>query len=122
RAHLSPILLSLVLSLGISNSIYAAADGSQSNSKTVVTKTGEPHFEAQLPSGVPLRLYVRSGDIRVVGSDDNKISVDVSGKNAHKIDDLKHRLTVQDNSAEFHISGGPRNDFQITIHLPKNCD
>ncbi len=122
RVHLPPLFLPLILSLGVSSSICAAADGSQSGSKTVTSKTGEPHFEAQLPSGVPLRLYVRSGDIRVLGSDDGKISVDVSGKNALKIDDLKHRLTVLDNSAEFHLSGGPRNDFQITIRLPKNCD
>jgi hypothetical protein len=65
---------------------------------------------------------VRSGDIRVLGSDDGKISVDVAGKNVHQIEDLKHRLTVLDSSAEFHLSGGPRNDFQITIRLPKNCD
>jgi len=122
RVHLPPIFLPLLLSLGVSSSICAAAVGSQSVSKTVTNKTGEPHFEAQLPSGVSLRLYVRSGDIRVLGSDDGKISVDVAGKNAHQIEDLKHRLTVLDSSAEFHLSGGPRNDFQITIRLPKNCD
>jgi hypothetical protein len=120
--HLRSILLSVVLSLGVTASVQAAGDGSQSSSKTVTTKVGEPHFEAPLPSGVPLRLYVRSGDIRVVGSDDGKISVDISGKNAHKIEDVKHRLAILDSSAEFHLSGGPRNDVQITIHLPKNCD
>jgi hypothetical protein len=120
--HLRPILLSVVLFLGVMASVQAAGGGSQSSSKTVTTKVGEPHFEAPLPSGVPLRLYVRSGDIRVVGSDDGKISVDISGKNAHKIEDVKHRLAILDSSAEFHLSGGPRNDVQITIHLPKNCD
>ena len=121
RVHLSPILLSLLLSVGVSGSARRAADGSQSGSKTVTTKVGEPHFEAPVPSGVPLRLYVRSGDIRVHGSDDSKISVDISGK-AQKLDDVKHRLAILEGSAEFHLSGGPRNDVQITIHLPKNCD
>ena len=121
RVHLSPILLSLLLSVGVSGSARRAADGSQSGSKTVTTKVGEPHFEAPVPSRVPLRLYVRSGDIRVHGSDDNKISVDISGK-AQKLDDVKHRLAILEGSAEFHLSGGPRNDVQITIHLPKNCD
>ena len=120
--HLRPILLSVVLFLGVMASVQAEGGGSQSSSKTVTTKVGEPHFEAPLPSGVPLRLYVRSGDIRVVGSDDGKISVDISGKNAQKIEDLKHRLAILDGSAEFHLSGGPRNDVQITIRLPKNCD
>lgn len=122
RVHLPPILLSLLLPVGISGSARAVGDGSQSSSKTVTTKVGEPHFEAPLPTGVPLRLYVRSGDIRVVGSDDGKISVDISGKNAHNIDDVKHRLAILGSSAEFHLSGGPRNDVQITIHLPKSCD
>lgn len=121
RVHLSPILLSLLLSVGVSGSARRAADGSQSGSKTVTTKVGEPHFEAPVPSGVPLRLYVRSGDIRVHGSDDSKISVDISGK-AQKLDDVKHRLAILEGSAEFHLSGGPRNDVQIMIHLPKNCD
>ena len=121
RVHLSPILLSLVLSAGVSGAARGAGDGSQASSKTVTTKVGEPHFEAPLPSGVPLRLYVRSGDIHVLGSDDSKISVDISGK-TQKLDDVKHRLAILDSSAEFHLSGGPRNDVQITIHLPKNCD
>jgi hypothetical protein len=122
RVHLSPILLSALLTIGVAGTVLAAGDGSQASSRTVIAKTGEPHFEAPLPARVPLRLYVRSGDIRIVGSDDNKISVDVSGKNAYKIDDVKHRLTLLDGSAEFRLSGGPKNDFQITIHLPKNCD
>src|SRR5215510_15760018 len=101
--HLPPILLSLVLSVGVSASAHAAGGGSQSSSKTVTSKVGEPHFEAPLPSGVPLRLYVRSGDIRVVGSDNANISVDISGNNAHKLGDVKHRLAILDSSAEFHL-------------------
>jgi hypothetical protein len=112
-------LVGLALVAGVFGTVAAAQTGS---SKSVTTKTGEPHFEAPLPAGVPLRLYVRSGEIRLLGSDDGKISVDVSGKNADNVKDVKHRLTILDTAAEFRLSGGPRNDFQITIHLPKNCD
>ena len=122
RLRFLPVVLGVLCSMGLAAFAAAAGDNSQAGSKTVTTKIGEPHFEAPLPSGFPLRLYVRSGDIRVVGSEDGKISVDISGKNSHKINDLKHRLAILDSSAEFHLSGGPRNDFQITIHLPKNCD
>ena len=122
RVALPPLLLSMLLSFGFSKPAAAADDGSQSSSKTVTTKIGEPHFEAPLPSGVPLRLYVRSGEIRVIGSEDGKISVDISGKNADKIDDVRHRLAILGRSAEFHLSGGPRNDVHITIRLPKTCD
>ena len=122
RIRLAYLSLLLTASLGLTASIRAAGPDSQSKSKDVITKTGETHFEAALPPGVPLRLYVRSGDVRIVGSDDNKISVDVSSKDSHKLDDVRHRLAILDSSAEFHLSGGPRNDFRITIHLPKNSD
>ena len=118
RVYRRLIFLPLLLSSGFTASVRAAGEGS----KNVIVKVGEPHFEARLPVGVVLRLYVRSGDIHVIGSDDSKITVDVSGKNAHKSDDVKHHLTVLENAAEFHLSGGPRNDFRITIQLPKNCD
>ena len=118
------VYLPLLFSLSFAVAVPAcpAGDNSQSRSKDVITKTGEPHFEAALPARVPLRMYVRSGDIRIVGSEDNKITVDVSGKNTREMDDVRHRLAILDGSAEFHLSGGPRNDFKITIHLPKNCD
>ena len=112
----------LVVSLLCSLHARAAGANPQASSKDVITKIGESHFEAPLPARVTLRLYVRSGDVDIVGTEDNKISVDVSGRNAEKIEDLKHVLKILDGSAEFHLSGGPRNDFHITIHLPKSCD
>jgi hypothetical protein len=90
--------------------------------KGVTTKIGDPHFEAALPAGVTLHLYIRSGDIRLVGTDDAKISVDVSGKHAGDTKDVKHRLAVMSSSAEFHLSGGPMNDMRITIRIPKQSD
>jgi hypothetical protein len=116
------LLSLLVVSLVCSLHARAAGANPQASSKDVITKIGESHFEAPLPARVTLRLYVRSGDVDIVGSEDNKISVDVSGRNAEKIEDLKHVLKLLDGSAEFHLSGGPRNDFHITIHLPKSCD
>jgi len=121
RFRFSRLLFILVVVASTAASSHAAGRG-QAGSKTVTSKTGEPHFEAPLPAGIALRLYLRSGDIHLVGADDNKISVDISGKNADKAKDVKHHLVVQDGSAEFRLSGGPRNDFQITVHLPKNCD
>jgi hypothetical protein len=90
-----------------------------STSKPVTTKVGESHVEAALPSGVPLRLYLRSGDIRIVGTDDAKISVDVSRKNSDDLQDIKHRLNLMPSSAEFHLSGGPMNDVRISVRTQK---
>jgi hypothetical protein len=95
---------------------------STATSKTVIAKTGETSFEAPLPQGTPLRMFLRSGEIRLLGAEDDKITVEYAGRNADRAKDVKHRLTLVDGSAEFRMSGGPRNDFQITIRVPRNCD
>jgi hypothetical protein len=92
------------------------------NVKSEVVLAGKSHMEFDCPSNMPLRLLVRSGEILIVGTDDNKITVDLAGKNADKILDVKGRLSVSNNVAELHLTGGPKNDLQIIIHLPKNSD
>jgi len=114
---LSVISFLAIASFAVPQSIIAQPP---STSKTVTTKVGESHFEAALPSGVPLRLYLRSGDIRIVGTDDAKISVDVSRKNSDDLQDIKHRLNLMPSSAEFHLTGGPMNDVRISVRIPKN--
>jgi len=90
--------------------------------KSEVVLAGKSHMEFDCPSNTPLRLLVRSGEILIMGTDDNKITVDLAGKNADKIQDVKGRLSVSNNVAELHLSGGPRNELEIIIHVPKNSD
>ena len=90
--------------------------------KTEISERGVPHFEAQIPVGAKVALHLRSGDIRIVGSEDGKVSVDISGRNKDKIDDLRFRLTSSGGNAELHISGGPRNELAIEVHVPRNSE
>jgi hypothetical protein len=92
------------------------------NIKSEVVLTGKPHMEFECPPNTLLRMYLRSGEILIVGTDDNKITVDLAGKNADKIQDVKGRLSLANNVADFHLTGGPRNELQIIIHIPKNSD
>jgi hypothetical protein len=92
------------------------------NSKSEIVLAGKPHMEFECPANMPLRLHVRSGEILIVGTDDTKMTVDLAGKNVDKIQDVKGRFLVANNVAEFHLSGGPKNDLQIIIHVPKNSD
>jgi hypothetical protein len=103
---LSVISFLAIASFAVPQSIIAQPP---STSKTVTTKVGESHFEAALPSGLPLRLYLRSGEIRIV-----------SRKNSDDLQDIKHRLNLMPSSAEFHLTGGPMNDVRISIRIPKN--
>jgi len=90
--------------------------------KPDVVLTGKSHMEFDCPTNAQLRLHVRSGEILIVGADDNKITVDLAGKNVDKIQDVKGRLSVANNVAELHLTGGPRNELQIIIHVPRNSD
>jgi hypothetical protein len=67
--------------------------------KSDVEFTGKPHMEFDCPSNVPVHLHVRSGEILIVGTDDQKITVDLAGKNADKIQDVKGRLSFRNNVA-----------------------
>lgn len=90
--------------------------------RTEISERGLAHFEAQIPSGSRVALHIRSGDIRIVGSEDGKVSVDISGKNKDKIDDLRYRLTSESGKSELHVSGGPRNDLTIEVRIPRNSE
>jgi hypothetical protein len=79
-------------------------------------------FAADLPAGARLRLHVRSGDIRILGTDEHKISVDVSGRNSDRARDLRVTLKERGGATDVRISGGPKNDIRLTIRIPRETD
>jgi hypothetical protein len=85
-----------------------------------VTEVGKDSFQADFVSGGQLRMHIRSGELRVIGSDENKIRVNYSGKNGSKTSDVTVSLKTVGNYAELRVSGGPHNDFRIEIQVPKN--
>lgn len=87
-----------------------------------VEQVGQEHFEADFPSGGQLRIHVRSGSIKVVGTDENRIQVHYSGKNAGQYEDVKVSLKTRGDVGELKISGGPRNQFEIEVAVPKSCN
>jgi hypothetical protein len=76
-------------------------------------------FTADFNSGGKLRMYLRSGGFRVVGGSDNKITVRITGRNAFNASDMRVRLDGSSNDAELTISGGPRNNLEVTIEVPQ---
>jgi hypothetical protein len=102
--------------------IVLVAPALLASTKSEVILAGKSHMEFDCPLNTPLKLHVRSGEILILGSDDHKITVDLAGKNVDKIQDVKGRLSVTNNAAELHLTGGPKNELQIIIHVPKNSD
>jgi hypothetical protein len=76
-------------------------------------------FQVHYPSGSQLSLHLRSGDVRVVGSAENKVSVRVDAKNLEKARQVKVVFDRSANSAELRVSGGPKSDTQIVVEVPK---
>jgi hypothetical protein len=99
--------------------LFAPFASGQSKKMEVTDLAGHP-FSVDFPSGSQLTIHVRSGDVRVVGRDDNKVSVKVDAKDPEKAKEVKVRFERFDNSAELDVSGGPKNDIHITIEIPKS--
>ncbi len=106
-------LLVLVLSLCVSVS---------GRSQMRISETGKDRFQAEFSSGGQLRIYVRSGAVRVVGGKENRIFVHYGGRNADRATEVRVSLKKSGNLGELSISGGPRNEFEITIEVPERLD
>jgi len=76
-------------------------------------------FQADYPSGSQLTLHLRSGDVRVVGKDDKKVSVRVEAENIEKAREVRVVFERFEHSAELKVSGGPRDNLQIIVEVPK---
>jgi hypothetical protein len=106
----SPFLLILML-------LGAALSPAQT--PTEVKETGKDRFEAEFAPGGRLEMHIRSGDVLVLGTEENKIQIEYSGRNADQARDVTVRLKRDGSSGNLRISGGPRNEFQITVRIPK---
>lgn len=98
--------------------LFAPLTYSQSN-KLEVTNLPDQPFHVDFASGNQLSIHVRSGDVRVVGRDDNKISVRLDARDTDEAREVKVRFERFDNSADLRISGGPKNHLQIIIEVPR---
>jgi hypothetical protein len=77
-------------------------------------------LDAEFPSGGQLQMHIRSADVRIVGSDENKVAVSVSGKEARDSDDIKARFQRNGDFGELWVTGGPSSNVTITVKVPKS--
>ena len=103
-------------SLAVSSAPLASAQ----TKRVEATNLPDHPFQVDYPSGSQLSLRLRSGDVRVVGSAENKVSVRVDAKNVEKAREVRVVFDRSDQSAALRVSGGPRNDIQITVEVPKD--
>jgi len=107
-----------LLTVGLSSLALVAAAGA-AQSKIDVKDVVEHPFSADFASGSRLRMYLRSGDFHIEGSDANKIAVRVEGRNAWRASDMRVQLDRTSAAADLTISGGPKDDLNVTIEIPR---
>ncbi|HEV2287687.1 MAG TPA: hypothetical protein VGR81_01900 [Candidatus Acidoferrales bacterium] len=95
----------------------AAAQGS----RTLSEQGGNP-FTADFPSGGQIRMDLRSAGVTVTGSDENKIQVRVSARGSGDLSSVRISLKTNGNRGELKVTGGPSDNFQIDIQIPRNSD
>ena len=97
-------------------SVPLAADPMQT---TLEMRDLQSHpFTATCPSGSRLRLRLRSGDFRIVGRGDDKISLRLNGRNAGSAQDLAVRFRLSGSDADVKIWGGPKDQIQVIVEVP----
>lgn len=87
-----------------------------------LSETGQDHFTADFPSGGQLRMHIRSSGVRITGSDENKIAIHFSAPNTDDLHNVRVILKQTGNRGDLDIRGGPSNNFQITVEVPRNSD
>lgn len=104
-----------LLSLAVSSTSLVMAQSKRMEATDLL----EHPFQVDYPSGSQLSLRLRSGDVRVVGKEDHQISVRVEARDRERAREVKVLFERLDNSSELQVSGGPKNDLQIIIAVPK---
>jgi hypothetical protein len=79
-------------------------------------------FETDFPSGGNLSLHIRSAEIHIVGSHDNRLAVHIGGTEGSRSTNITAYFERSENSADLRISGGPHNNLTITVEVPKNSN
>ena len=109
----APFLLATALALSV------ASGAAQTQTKLDVKDIENHPFMADFNAGGKLRMFLRSGDFHIVGGSDNKIRVRITGRNAYRAGDMRVQLEGSNNSADLTVSGGPKNDLEVTIEVPR---
>lgn len=87
-----------------------------------VAEKGKERFEMPFAAGAKLKLNVRSGEVRISGTDSEKVAVHFAGRNGGEVEDVRVEFRESGDVGTMKISGGPRNEFAICIEVPRRTD
>ena len=109
--------LTIALLLSTCGSIHAASTRSE-----VETAPLDGPLQTDLTRISNLRLHLRDGDFRIVASDSADITIHADGKNRALARNMQVRLKRTGDSLDITFSHVPKNEFQVTIAVPRETN
>jgi hypothetical protein len=91
------------------------------NSAEVADLAHHP-LEAEFPSGGQLDLHIRPAEIRIVGSEKDRIAVSVSGRQGGDSTGIGGRFERTGNSGKLRVAGGPSGNVTLTVEVPRKSN
>jgi hypothetical protein len=79
-------------------------------------------FYVDFASRRQLDLRIRPAEIRIIGSDEDRVVVRVGGRQGLDSRDMQARFEKHGHSGVLEINGGPRNDVTVTVQVPKESN
>lgn len=107
------LAIALLLSAGVF--LNAASNGTNEELLTL----SEHPLQSELEEVTNLRLHLKDGDFRIVGVDSGDITIRTDGKNIAEAKRMRVRLKRSGNSLDLTFFNVPKNDFQVTIAIPR---
>lgn len=86
--------------------------------ETATLYDGRP-YQTELNRITTLRLHLHDGDFRIVGADSNEITIHTEGKNRGLAKKMEVQLTRTGDSLDVKFLHVPKNEFQVTIMVPR---
>ncbi|HXJ90798.1 MAG TPA: DUF4097 family beta strand repeat-containing protein [Candidatus Binatia bacterium] len=88
----------------------------------VETASLDGPFQTNLSRINNLRLHLRDGDFRIVGTDSREITIHTDGKNRALAGKMQVQLKRTGDSLDITFSHVPKNEFQVTIAVPRETN
>jgi hypothetical protein len=79
-------------------------------------------MEASFDSGGQLDLRIRSGEIHIVGTDHDKLTVKAGGEEGSSSTDIHAHFEDFGGTGKLWIEGGPSKNVTITVEVPRNSN
>ncbi|MGA2430607.1 MAG: hypothetical protein ABSH13_19075 [Candidatus Acidiferrum sp.] len=118
--RLATALLALLSLTGPAALIAPTVAADTPQTRVSVSDLNKHPFDVDFAPDQKIRIDLRSGDCRIVGNDTHKISVRVDTKDPDKARDVTVNFKHFGSHGDLRVYGGPKNDIQITIEIPKD--